>query len=157
MGKIPWRREWQSTPVFLPGESYEQRSLGGYSRNYSSQNGLEVSTHPGLLKRLLASSPSFSNAIYSNSVTGVPLGERTINYSMGPNWIVPASTKPRGIHFLFPSEELLGIRDLSKPDYGEVVVCQPGRVPVFWPSQLTSLEAVGSCIMSGLKGAVTLT
>ena len=76
---------------------------------------------------------------------------------MGPNWIVPASTKPRGIHFLFPSEELLGIRDLSKPDYGEVVVCQPGRVPVFWPSQLTSLEAVGSCIMSGLKGAVTLT
>ncbi|CAM9744010.1 unnamed protein product [Rangifer tarandus platyrhynchus] len=62
-------------------------------------------------------------------------------------------TKPRGIHFLFPSEELLGIRDLSKPDYGEVVVCQPGHVPVFWPSQLTSLEAVGSCIMSGLKRA----
>ena len=76
---------------------------------------------------------------------------------MGPNWIVPASTKPCGIHFLFPSEELLGIRDLSKPDYREVVVCQPGRVPVFWPSQLTSLKAVGSCNMSGLKGAVTLT
>ena len=27
VGKIPWRREWQSTPVFLPGESHEQRSL----------------------------------------------------------------------------------------------------------------------------------
>ena len=76
---------------------------------------------------------------------------------MGPNWIVPASTKPHGIHFLFPSEELLGIKDLSKPDYGEVVVCQPGHVPVFWSFQLTSLEAVGSCIMSGLKRAVTLT
>ena len=25
--KIPWRRKWQSTPVFLPGESHEQRSL----------------------------------------------------------------------------------------------------------------------------------
>ena len=25
-----WRREWQSTPVFLPGESHGQRSLGGY-------------------------------------------------------------------------------------------------------------------------------
>ena len=23
--KIPWRREWQPTPVFLPGESYGQR------------------------------------------------------------------------------------------------------------------------------------
>ena len=29
--KMPWRREWQPTPVFLPGESHEQRSLAGYS------------------------------------------------------------------------------------------------------------------------------
>ena len=27
----PWRRAWQPTPVFLPGESHGQRSLGGYS------------------------------------------------------------------------------------------------------------------------------
>ena len=31
VGKIPWRREWQSTPVLLPGESHGQRSLVGYS------------------------------------------------------------------------------------------------------------------------------
>ena len=31
VGKIPWRREWQPTPVFLPGESHGQRSLMGYS------------------------------------------------------------------------------------------------------------------------------
>ena len=31
VGKILWRREWQSTPVFLPGESHGQRSLAGYS------------------------------------------------------------------------------------------------------------------------------
>ena len=30
-GKIPWRRKWQPTPVFLPGQSHEQRSLSGYS------------------------------------------------------------------------------------------------------------------------------
>ena len=30
-GTIPWRRAWQPTPVFLPGESYGQRSLAGYS------------------------------------------------------------------------------------------------------------------------------
>ena len=29
--KIPWRRKWQPTPVFLPGESHGQRSLPGYS------------------------------------------------------------------------------------------------------------------------------
>ena len=27
----PWRREWEPTPVFLPGESHGQRSLAGYS------------------------------------------------------------------------------------------------------------------------------
>ena len=27
----PWRRKWQPTPVFLPGESHGQRSLVGYS------------------------------------------------------------------------------------------------------------------------------
>ena len=28
---MSWRREWLSTPVFLPGEFYEQRNLVGYS------------------------------------------------------------------------------------------------------------------------------
>ena len=32
VGKIPWRRKWQPTPVFfLPGESHGWRSLVGYS------------------------------------------------------------------------------------------------------------------------------
>ena len=29
--KIPWRREWQPIPVFLPEKSHGQRSLVGYS------------------------------------------------------------------------------------------------------------------------------
>ena len=31
VGKIPWRRKWQPTPVFWPGKSHGQRSLEGYS------------------------------------------------------------------------------------------------------------------------------
>ena len=31
VGKIPWRRKWLPTPVFLPGKSHGQRSLVGYS------------------------------------------------------------------------------------------------------------------------------
>ena len=31
VGKIPWRKEWLSTPVILPGEFHGQRSLVGYS------------------------------------------------------------------------------------------------------------------------------
>ena len=29
--KVPWRREWQPTPVFLPGEFHGQKSLVIYS------------------------------------------------------------------------------------------------------------------------------
>ena len=31
VGKVPWRRKWQPTPVFLPGKLHGQRSLAGYS------------------------------------------------------------------------------------------------------------------------------
>ena len=31
LGRFLWRRAWQPTPVFLPGESHGQRSLVAYS------------------------------------------------------------------------------------------------------------------------------
>ena len=31
VGKIPWRRKWQPTPVFLPGKPHGQRNLAGFS------------------------------------------------------------------------------------------------------------------------------
>ena len=31
VGKIPWRRKWQSTPALLPGKSHGRRSLISYS------------------------------------------------------------------------------------------------------------------------------
>ena len=30
-GRFPWKRAWQTTPVFLPGELHGQRSQAGYS------------------------------------------------------------------------------------------------------------------------------
>ena len=30
VGKIPWRRAWLPTLVFLPGEPHEKRNLAGY-------------------------------------------------------------------------------------------------------------------------------
>lgn len=37
---------------------------------------------------------------------------------------------------------LLGIQDLSKPDYGESVELQAGDVPVFWACGVTAIEAI---------------
>ena len=46
VGKIPRRRAWQSTPVFLPGESQGQRSLAGYSPwGYKESDTTEVAKH----------------------------------------------------------------------------------------------------------------
>ena len=39
VGKMPWKRKWQPTLVFLPGGSYGQRRLAGYSpRGRKSQD-----------------------------------------------------------------------------------------------------------------------
>ena len=44
IGKIPWRRKWQPTPVFLPGESHGQRNLAGY-RTCSGKESDTMSTN----------------------------------------------------------------------------------------------------------------
>ena len=38
--KIPWRRKWQPTSVFLPEESHGQRSLAGYSPRDPQESGM---------------------------------------------------------------------------------------------------------------------
>ena len=46
VGKISWRRACQSTPVLLPGESHEQRSLAGYNPwGYKESDMTEVAKH----------------------------------------------------------------------------------------------------------------
>ena len=42
--KIRWRRAWQLTPVFLPGESHGQRSLAGYSPHSPPQSDMTEAT-----------------------------------------------------------------------------------------------------------------
>ena len=46
VGKMPWRRAWQPTPIFLPGESHGQRSLVGYSAwGHEQSDRTEVTAH----------------------------------------------------------------------------------------------------------------
>ena len=50
VGKIPWRREWQPTPVFLPGESLGQRNLASCSpwgrKDLDTTEQLSTPQHP---------------------------------------------------------------------------------------------------------------
>ena len=34
-GKIPWRRKWQATPIFLPGKSHGERSYSPWGHKES--------------------------------------------------------------------------------------------------------------------------
>ena len=44
--KIPWRREWLPTPVFLPGGFQGQRSLANYSPwGHKESNTTEATLH----------------------------------------------------------------------------------------------------------------
>ena len=62
--KIPWRRKWQPTPVFLLGKSHGQRSLAGYTR-LQSQTGLSTHTHIHTLHltRVLDSHPPLQDRL----------------------------------------------------------------------------------------------
>ena len=44
IGKISWRRAWQPTPIFLPGESHGQRSLVSYSPCCCNESDMTVVT-----------------------------------------------------------------------------------------------------------------
>ena len=44
VGKIPWRRKGQPTPVFLPGESQGRRSLAGVAHEVTTSQ-TQLSTH----------------------------------------------------------------------------------------------------------------
>ena len=44
VGKIPWSRKWQPTPVFLPGKSHGERNLVGYIHGVTKSR-TRLSTH----------------------------------------------------------------------------------------------------------------
>ena len=44
--KIPWRRKWYPSPLFLPGESHGQRNLEGCSpRGHKESDSAEATEH----------------------------------------------------------------------------------------------------------------
>ena len=59
MGKSPGRREWQPTPVFLPRESYGQRSLAGCSLWGRKESG--TTERPHFLTHFLGQASRFSS------------------------------------------------------------------------------------------------
>ena len=72
--KIPWRRKWQPTPVFLPGKFHGQRSWAGYNPrgHKESDKPAWLSTHmvPSLLS---LPSPLPSLSLVTGRRAGLPM------------------------------------------------------------------------------------
>ena len=70
VGKIPWRREWQPSPVFLPEESHGQRSLVSYivHRGHKELDTTEQLTHT---RKLIIRKPYLTWAIFHFKHRGV--------------------------------------------------------------------------------------
>ena len=60
VGKIPWRRKWQPTPVLLPGKSHGWRSLGSYSHRVSKSQTRLSSTQTHVPSIVLSALPVLS-------------------------------------------------------------------------------------------------
>ena len=55
--QIPWRRKWQSTPIFLPGKFHGQRSPEGYS--LWGRKDLDTTEHAHMHERMHACTQTF--------------------------------------------------------------------------------------------------
>ena len=65
--KIPWRRAWQPTPLFLPGESHGQRSLAGYSpEGHTESDTTEVTERTCMHSSVIAVLPVKSSGLGSS-------------------------------------------------------------------------------------------
>ena len=73
IGKIPWSRKQQPTPVFLPGKSHGQRSLVGYSpRNWRAGHGWARSQAASCYGMQLVRSPNTASKLLLPSAVSVP-------------------------------------------------------------------------------------
>ena len=64
VGKIPWRRKWQPTPVFWPGN--KQRSLVGYIVHGVAKSQTRLSTHTHKVK-LKGDDPQWQLGFYQKT------------------------------------------------------------------------------------------
>ena len=89
VGKIPWRRAWQPTPVFFPGEFHGQRSLVAYSPwgPKESDTTEQLSTAQVMLQQ------NFTKRREMEMGTAWPTSGNTELHQSGPTYL-PSFTSP---------------------------------------------------------------
>ena len=95
VGKILWRREWQSIPV-LPGKSHGQRSLAGYNPGSQSQTGLSVLNWKFLITPAVLSRATSRGVCSMHGACAI----RKIGAGRGSLYSSSLASCPQNLHFL---------------------------------------------------------
>ena len=106
MGKIPWRRKCQPTPVFLPGKPHGWRSLVGYSpwgrKESDTTEWLHSQASKVMFKILQARPQQYVNRELPNAQAGFRKGRGTRGQIANICWIIDkAGEFQKTIHFCF--------------------------------------------------------
>ena len=123
--KIPWRRKWQLTPGFLPGESPGQRSLVGYSpwdrKEWDSSEHNSDSTKVILKERQHAcvylfvhnmSKPTVIDLLTTHLLQQTPQSPTRVQ-SLWPTWSLMANRTHEQWWYQFQTETVKSIRNPS--------------------------------------------
>ena len=96
VGKIPWRRKWQPTPVFLPEKSHGQRSLVDYSPWGHKEFDTTEQLHSLLLQSTCSGLHGLQDLQHMGSVLAAPmLSDSGAWFSRSVAcWIFPPGIKP---------------------------------------------------------------
>ena len=90
VGKIPWRRKWQPTPVFLPGKSHGQRNLPGYNPwGHKSQTQLSELNPNQPVDQMLKNLPAMREAWVLSLGWEDPLEKGVATHSSIVAWKIP--------------------------------------------------------------------
>ena len=120
MGKIPWRRKWQTTPVFLPGKPHEWRSLVGYSPRSRKESDTTERLHFSLCTYtdscLLYTEEK--NTALSNSNTSVKFLRKTPKEVEEPNAHISEPKRQGSIARSSRYQAWVVNREASTPDQG---------------------------------------
>ena len=108
--KIPWRRKWLPSPVFLPREFHRQWSLAGYSpllkrtENICSQEDLHKTSHRTDLPRIPSSTHIVSSCVswVSSGLTVVSQSFLIFSWSSVQSLVVSNSLWPHGLQYIRP-------------------------------------------------------
>ena len=104
VGKIPWRREWLPTPVFLPGEFHGQRNLADYSpQGHRVRHDRATNTHtPACFRPQSSHTRGFSSSAQELECHSKPSEMPSYN-NIQKSQIFVEYCRPRGCHILFPN------------------------------------------------------